>query len=227
VSGVRQGPPRRSGSSPGRPHGAHPRVPSKLAGPATRDSCATRSIAAGRPVAPVLRYRFARSTQPSGNLGRGVAGPGQALTRASDPRKWTTSRSPPRSRRRGCGPGRRIRPTGERLARDIRCVMGDAVGYATVRCVCSMHVSAPRAALDAAKRAFASGSAQMRGRPGRGYGAGEAAGVDCLRSSLRSKIEFVPVGSSITWILSVSFWMYWYCRIWSFRDAARTLFAVA
>ena len=40
-------------------------------------------------------------------------------------------------------------------------------------------------------------------------GADEAVGV-CLSSPLRSKIEALPDGTSITVILSVSFWMYWY-----------------
>ena len=31
----------------------------------------------------------------------------------------------------------------------------------------------------------------------------------------------------MTWILSVSFWMYWYWRIWSDSEAARDLLAVA
>ena len=44
---------------------------------------------------------------------------------------------------------------------------------------------------------------------------------------MRSKIEALPDGTSITWILSVSFWMYWYSRIWSESDAASALLAVA
>jgi hypothetical protein len=48
-----------------------------------------------------------------------------------------------------------------------------------------------------------------------------------FRSPFRSKIEALPDGTSITWILSVSFWMYWYWRIWSDSDAASALLAVA
>ena len=44
---------------------------------------------------------------------------------------------------------------------------------------------------------------------------------------MRSKIEALPDGTSITVILSVSFWMYWYWRIWSDSDAASALLAVA
>lgn len=41
-----------------------------------------------------------------------------------------------------------------------------------------------------------------------------AAEGDGLSRLFRSKIVPLPDGRSITVILSVSFWMYWYSRIW-------------
>src|SRR4029078_7830194 len=59
------------------------------------------------------------------------------------------------------------------------------------------------------------------------HGAGVGDGLDVPSRPLRSKIEALPDGTSTTWILSLSFWMYWYWRIWSDSDAARALLAVA
>ncbi len=44
-------------------------------------------------------------------------------------------------------------------------------------------------------------------------GAGVGVGVAWPSNPLRSKIDAFPDGTSITVILSDSFWMYWYCRI--------------
>jgi len=67
LSGGLAGPPRRSGSSPGRPHGAHRPDLWPSAVSTTRDSCATRSIAAAGSLTPARWYRSARLSQPCRN----------------------------------------------------------------------------------------------------------------------------------------------------------------
>ena len=74
-------------------------------------------------------------------------------------------------------------------------------------------------------RARIARSARHRGQ--RSSGAGVGVGIVWLSRPFRSKIVALPDGTSITWILSVSFWMYWYWRIWSDSEAARDLLAVA
>jgi hypothetical protein len=57
-----------------------------------------------------------------------------------------------------------------------------------------------------------------RDRP---YGAAEGEGLGAVwpSSDLRSKIVPLPEGRSMTVILSLSFWMYWFWRILSVSEA--------
>jgi len=98
-----------------------------------------------------------------------------------------------------------------------------ATGLVVVTLVLSLAVSALVLRRPPGLRRMFWGRVHLGGR----QGADEGEGVFWFSRPLRSKIEALPDGSSMTVILSVSFWMYWYCRIWSESEAASVVLAFA